>query len=207
VVFSDETGSTVVVDVHAHTVPASLARTARENGMWYGVPVRRRADGKVQWERGGRQITLTWEDPGGAYERRLADMDAQGVDVQILSHSPLMFWYDLEPGAAVAMAQEINDTIAGVADKWPARFQGLAYLPLQVPERAADELRRAVGDLGLAGAVVGTRDPSAEGVTRARQLAAGLAGQQVTVISGLARGIDEGSCNAINKSVPTTDRP
>jgi len=70
-------------------------------------------------------------------------------------------------------------------DDYPANLRLIFNLPPFLFYRG--ELRH---DDARAVAVVGTRDPSAEGVKRARQLAAGLAGQQVTVISGLARGID-----------------
>ena len=82
------------------------------------------------------------------------------------------------PSAACAIIQ--NDEIAAVARRHADRFVALATLPLQDPQRAADELKRAMGVLGLRGAQIGTNingrnldDPALEPVwTAANELKA-----------------------------------
>jgi 2,3-dihydroxybenzoate decarboxylase len=83
-------------------------------------------------------------------ELRLADMDANGVDMQVLS---LMSGVEFipDPAVAVAVARQVNDYLAEVVAAHPTRFAGFAALPLQDPGAAVVELRRAVVDLGLKG--------------------------------------------------------
>jgi predicted TIM-barrel fold metal-dependent hydrolase len=83
-------------------------------------------------------------------ELRLADMDANGVDMQVLS---LMSGVEIitDPAQAVAVARQVNDYLAKVVAAHPTRFAGFAALPLQDPDAAVVELRRAVVDLGLKG--------------------------------------------------------
>ncbi|MFE6716564.1 amidohydrolase family protein [Streptomyces albidoflavus] len=85
---------------------------------------------------------------------RLAEMDAAGLDMQVLSlNSPGI---QAEPDAATAVTQAaaVNDLLAGVIADHPDRFAGFAALPLQDPKAAARELDRAVNELGLRGALV-----------------------------------------------------
>ncbi|GAA3556947.1 amidohydrolase family protein [Amycolatopsis ultiminotia] len=88
-------------------------------------------------------------------ELRLADMDRHGVDVQVLSlGAPGLQIADLSPAEAIEDARLANDYLAkAIADK-PDRFAGFAAVPLQDPEAAAVELRRAVTELGMRGALV-----------------------------------------------------
>ncbi|MBO0862967.1 MAG: amidohydrolase [Chloracidobacterium sp.] len=81
---------------------------------------------------------------------RLADMDANGVDMQVLSLTSGVEVIT-DPVAAVAVAQQVNDYLAQVVAAHPTRFAGFAALPLQNPDAAVVELRRAVEDLGLKG--------------------------------------------------------
>ena len=86
-------------------------------------------------------------------DRRLTDMDDQGVDVQVLSlASPGV--QNLPAADAVTVAQEANNALAEIADGNPERFQALAAIPTPVPEAAATELERAVTQLGFRGAML-----------------------------------------------------
>ncbi len=87
---------------------------------------------------------------------RLALMDERGVDLQVLSPNPLTFLHHVDGDTASAFSRRHNDALAELVAQHPARLRGLAQLPMQVPERAVAELRRAVTELGLLGAYVGT---------------------------------------------------
>jgi uncharacterized protein len=106
-------------------------------------------------------------------ERRLESMDAAGIAVQVLSNTgpgP-----DLVPGPeGIAIAREMNDHLAAAVARHPHRFAGFAVLPMQSPDAAAEELARAVKDLGFVGALInGTTEgrfldhPSNDGVLAA----------------------------------------
>jgi predicted TIM-barrel fold metal-dependent hydrolase len=81
-------------------------------------------------------------------DRRLADMDDAGVDVQVLSLSGPGL-EPLPPGEAVSLARDANDRIAAAVAAHPGRFEGFINLPTPDPEGAVAELRRGVGELGF----------------------------------------------------------
>lgn len=89
-------------------------------------------------------------------EERLAVMDDARVDVQVLSlTSPGLF--PLAEADAVALQGPTNDALAAAVTRHPERLQGFATLAPQRPDSAADELRRAVTDLGFHGALIFSR--------------------------------------------------
>ncbi len=93
---------------------------------------------------------------GWELERRFADMDAAEVNVHVLSATPQTYLYDQDPALTVATSTLQNDQIAKLTKTHPDRFMGIATLPMQAPEQAADELRRAVRELGMHGAMIGS---------------------------------------------------
>jgi len=96
-------------------------------------------------------------------------MDAAEVDVHLLSVAPQTWLYGQEAAVGIAGATIQNDEIARLVKEHPERFSGIATLPMQAPDKAADELRRAMRKLGLHGAMIGSNiggknldDPSFE---------------------------------------------
>jgi len=86
-------------------------------------------------------------------ERRVADMDATGIDRQILSLTgPGVQIFDAP--TAVSVARSTNDQLAQAIASHPTRFSGLAAVAPQNPAEAAKELERGVRQLGLKGAVI-----------------------------------------------------
>jgi predicted TIM-barrel fold metal-dependent hydrolase len=84
---------------------------------------------------------------------RLADMDAAGIDVQVISYTapgP----QSLDPPQARDLSSAANDVLAEAVAAHPDRFAGLATLPLSDPDGAARELERAVLKLGYRGAII-----------------------------------------------------
>ncbi len=86
-------------------------------------------------------------------EGRLALMDEQGVDVQVLSLTTPGL-HNLAPVAAIEAARRVNDLVAETCARRPDRFQGFAALPTPDAEAAPRELERAVRELGLKGALL-----------------------------------------------------
>jgi aminocarboxymuconate-semialdehyde decarboxylase len=89
-------------------------------------------------------------------EMRLRDMDAHGVDMQVLAPTVFTFFYQHEPALGLACAAVQNEEIAAEVKRHPGRFIGIGGVPLQDAGLAAQELRRAMTDLGLRGAMIGT---------------------------------------------------
>ena len=84
---------------------------------------------------------------------RLHDMDAAGIEVQVLSQvAPGL--HHLDPAVAVPLAVETNDMLAEIVRMHPTRFAGFATLPIGDPLAAASELERTVRHHGFKGAMV-----------------------------------------------------
>ena len=96
--------------------------------------------------------------PRGGWDlaRRLEDMAASKVDVQVLSVCPQTFLYAQPAALAAAFARIQNEQLAKLVASRPDRFLAIATLPMQAPTLAADELRHAVQGLGLRGAQIGS---------------------------------------------------
>jgi predicted TIM-barrel fold metal-dependent hydrolase len=86
-------------------------------------------------------------------DNRIAEMDAAGIDMQILSlTSPGV--EQLEAAEAAAFARETNDFLAEAIRSHPTRFGGFAALPTADPDAAVAELERTIHDYGFKGAVI-----------------------------------------------------
>ena len=87
---------------------------------------------------------------------RLAAMDELGIDLQVLSPNPLTYFTAIDPDAALGYCRRHNDDLAALVAQAPDRLAGFAQATMQDPALAVAELRRAVTDLGLVGAYIGT---------------------------------------------------
>jgi predicted TIM-barrel fold metal-dependent hydrolase len=106
----------------------------------------------IGWDpREWRKMADQLQDVG---ESRLADMDAAGIDIAVLSLAAPCIQDEYDLPQAVARARAANDALAEVVDAHPDRYAALAALPLQDPEAAADELERCVTTYGFRGALV-----------------------------------------------------
>jgi aminocarboxymuconate-semialdehyde decarboxylase len=85
--------------------------------------------------------------------QRLAAMDAQAVDMEILSINP--FWYGRERELAAQIVKIQNEKLAELCASKPDRFAAFASLTLQAPDLAVQELQTAVKKQGLKGAAIG----------------------------------------------------
>jgi len=85
-------------------------------------------------------------------QARLKNMDAAGIDVQVLSHSAPSL--QKVSSGAVELARRVNDRLAEIVKTAPTRYAGFAALPTHDPAAAADELARCVEKLGFKGAMI-----------------------------------------------------
>jgi aminocarboxymuconate-semialdehyde decarboxylase len=82
---------------------------------------------------------------------RIADMDLQGVDIQVLAIAPPQYFYYLDEPTGVRATAIQNDRIAAMVAEHPDRFVGVANLPMDHPGAAIAEMVRARNDLGFNG--------------------------------------------------------
>jgi predicted TIM-barrel fold metal-dependent hydrolase len=86
-------------------------------------------------------------------EGRIAQMDAAGIDMQVVSLTAPGV-EQLEAAEAVALARDTNDALAEAIAKQPTRLSGFAALPIAAPDQAAKELDRRFSEQAFAGAVI-----------------------------------------------------
>lgn len=86
-------------------------------------------------------------------EGRIAAMDDAGIDLAVLSLAAPGV-EQLDGPEAVRLARECNDELAAAIGRYPDRLAGFAAVPVSDPDKAAEELERAVRELGFPGAVI-----------------------------------------------------
>jgi len=147
------------VDVHAHLAPQGYLAEARK-GTPGGPAIERNAEGHEfivfdeKAPAGYRRMRLM----RGEYDHdaRLAAMDAGRIRMQIVSLTPPFFHYWAEPARGKDFCRMANEEIAALVRRHPDRFLGMATVPLQDPEAAAEELTHARRALGLVGVEIGS---------------------------------------------------
>jgi aminocarboxymuconate-semialdehyde decarboxylase len=146
-----------VINVHTHLQPSGIEEALIPYGLaWITNP-----DGSHTFKTGTNEYRMPPTKPrqagfyGAQLHTRIPYMDEERVDVHLLSASPMMFGYHLDPGSATEVARTFNDALAADIARFPDRFWGAAQLPMQDPEAAALELDRAVRQLGLVSCSVG----------------------------------------------------
>ncbi len=108
---------------------------------------------KEQAEKAGGRLAKVFAQLADVGAGRLAEMDAAGIDMQVLSlTSPGT--EQLEAAEAIALTREANDFLLDVVKKHPKRFAGLAVLPTAAPDQAAQELEHRVREQKFVGAVI-----------------------------------------------------
>lgn len=140
----------VVIDFHAHSMTQEVFDAT------YDLSVL----GQIRAQAGGAVRPL----PEKLLQRminldlRLADMDAMGVDIQVVSPNILhQCTYGVDPAEGLRLERLNNDYMAEMVAKAPDRLIGIASVPLQDADLAIKELDRAILDLKLRGVVVASR--------------------------------------------------
>ena len=143
-----------MIDVHAHVVLDGVLGCAGA----YGPDLDTGPDGRPRFRVGNYELhgVRYRESAFMDVDRRLTAIDRLGIDIQILSPNPLTYFHHIEAPIATGFCQWHNESLARVVGQRPDRFRGFAQLPMQDVDAAVIELRRAVGDLGLVGAYIGT---------------------------------------------------
>ena len=155
-----------VIDIHNHFFPRAwpdlAARYGTPNWPW----IKHTETGKADVMVGDcffRHINSACWDP----EVRLKEMDRDGVDVQVVSATPVLFAYDRPVEHALDCARLFNDAALELCGQGNGRLKSLCQVPLQDTDLACRELSRAMaeGHVGVhIGNHVGVRDINDEGI-------------------------------------------
>jgi len=152
---SEISNNIFTIDIHTHILPDHWPDLQARYGYNGFINIHHHQDCKAQLIKDGklfREVNDNLWDP----IKRTKEFDAQNVNVQVLSTVPVMFSYWAKPQDALDLSKILNDHMASVIDAYPDRYVGLGTVPMQEPNLAAEELKRAVKELGLAGVEIGS---------------------------------------------------
>lgn len=155
-----------VVDIHSHFFPESWPDLASRFGSPDWPSIRHTGDGEADILLGDRQFRKVYSACWDA-EKRLAEMDRDGVDLQVLCATPVLFAYHRPAEQALECARIFNDAALELCNRGKGRLRALCQVPLQDPEMACRELSRAMrsGHLGVQiGNHVGSRNLDDAGI-------------------------------------------
>ena len=149
-----------VIDMHSHFFPESWPDLAQRFGTPDWPWMKQLGDGKAMVMVGDREFrpvtAACWD-----VDVRLADMDRDGIDIELLCATPVMFAYQRKPEEAFACAELFNDAALELCARGQGRLKALAQVPLQDTDLACRTIERAMaaGHLGVQiGNHVGDRD-------------------------------------------------
>ncbi|MBT2586356.1 amidohydrolase family protein [Arthrobacter sp. ISL-95] len=146
------------VDVHSHVLIPALQQVVAQadpEGFAELQALEVRRNGPESMGNSGLMVKERWPQLTDL-DRRLADMDAQGVDVQLVSPSPSHFYYFAGEELALRLAKQANDAVRDLVQQAPARLNGLGLVPLQHPHLMVEALEHAVLECGLLGVEIGS---------------------------------------------------
>jgi aminocarboxymuconate-semialdehyde decarboxylase len=135
------------IDVHSHVFPQEMMDLIRQKPGDYGMRFEVR-DGADRLVRDDGHASPLFEEFHSA-DAKVAGMDRKGLDISVISPSPMIYFYWLDADRAAAAARATNDGVANMVAKRPDRLRGMATLPMQNPDAAVAELERVVKNHGF----------------------------------------------------------
>jgi aminocarboxymuconate-semialdehyde decarboxylase len=144
----------MIVDCHAHLVPSDLLAAIRKDAARFPGVKQVDEGGSLAFSFAGGKPTRPVSKPLSDVPARVAWMEKQGIDKQVVGGWVDMFGYELPGAESEAWSRLINETLLAAARAEP-RFVPLASVPLGDGKRAAAVLRDAT-NAGFPGAMIGT---------------------------------------------------
>ncbi len=138
----------VTIDIHSHVGVPEAAKFVEPHLDWSTIPLAHFADAETKALSQKQEADIR-ERVG--YEHRLADLDAMGLDMQLIAPPPPQCYYTVPLDIAVKATQMVNDGIAAFCAKAPDRFKGFGSVPMTDANEAVKELERCVKQLGFTG--------------------------------------------------------
>ena len=147
-----------VIDFHTHILLQDVCELVKRERA--GTPEAGLVDGFIKNAAAQRA-----RHPRGARDElhaRLADMDEQGIDLQLVFCHVAQYCYWAEPGRGAELARMQNDRLAEFVQRKPERLMGMGFVPLQHPQAAVAEVRRMVRELGFRAVALSSHAPGME---------------------------------------------
>ncbi len=135
-----------LITIEEHTLHAGVAQASAERSTYVAPHFREAYSPESGLPYSPSAAVLEDLDEG-----RIAEMDEHGIDMQVLSNLTTQF---LPANVAATLVRDVNDRLAAACQRHPDRFAAFASVPTSAPDEAPGELRRAVEELGLVGALI-----------------------------------------------------
>lgn len=139
------------IDTHTHFVPRNIPAQPSRNPLWPSVELR---DDSAAVMVGGKVFRVidsrSWDAA-----RRLDDMAADDVNVQVVSPMPELLSHWFPPSDADALCRHVNEQIATLCAGHPRHFLGIGMIPMQEASLAVRRMEE-VNSFGLRGIEIGT---------------------------------------------------
>lgn len=149
-----------VIDIHSHFFPETWPDLEKKFGTPDWPWMKHLGDGKAMVMIGQKEFrpvySACWD-----VAKRLEEMDRDGIEMQVICSTPVLFAYMRKPEEAMECARLFNDAALEMCSRSNGRLKALAQVPLQDVDLACKELTRAMkaGHLGVQiGNHVGDRD-------------------------------------------------
>jgi aminocarboxymuconate-semialdehyde decarboxylase len=141
----------ITIDVHSHVGIPAAAEFVKPHLQPTAAPLMAFADAATRALNQKQEADIAARSD---LDRRLADLDAMGLDVQIVKPPPPQCYYAVPRDIAVEAARIVNDGIAEFVGRKPDRLKGFGTVPMPDGNAAANELERCVTKLGFKGVQV-----------------------------------------------------
>jgi aminocarboxymuconate-semialdehyde decarboxylase len=138
----------VTIDIHSHVAVPAAAKFVEPYLDWATIPLAHFADAQTR-ALGQKQQADIRARVG--HDHRLADLDAMGIDVQIIAPPPPQCYYTVPIEIAVKATQIVNDGIAEFCAVKPERLKGFGAVPMTDGAEATRELERCIRKLDFTG--------------------------------------------------------
>ncbi|MBA0087762.1 MAG: amidohydrolase family protein, partial [Acidobacteria bacterium Pan2503] len=138
--------NSINIDVHSHVAVPAAAEFVEPYLDWATIPLAHFADAATKALSQKQEADVRSRS---GHEQRLSDLDAMGIDVQIIAPPPPQCYYTVPLDIAVKATRIVNDGIAEFCATHPERFKGFGAVPMTDGVEAAKELERCRKQLGF----------------------------------------------------------
>jgi aminocarboxymuconate-semialdehyde decarboxylase len=142
----------ITVDIHSHVAVPQAAAYAKPHLDMSTIALAHFANAETKALSQKQEEDIRSRITG--YDDRLADLEAMGIDVQVVMPPPNQCYYTVPLDIAVQASRMVNDGLAEYVTRKPDRFIALGTVPLIHGGEAANELERCMNSLGMNGVEV-----------------------------------------------------
>jgi len=142
------------IDLHTHIMPETMPNWTKKFGYGEFIHLEHRNCEACMMK--GDQVFRVVEENCYQAAKRLEEMEATHVGMQVLSTIPVLFNYWAKPADGLETSRFLNDHIAETVDREPNHFIGLGTVPMQDVDLAIQEMERCVKELKMPGLEIGS---------------------------------------------------